>query len=268
MKKLVFISLLVVFVIPSTSLYAGQLQKHIFEIGPEVSYIEYEEPGLMEQKGWMYGIVTSYSYHNKYMVKAEGRASFGEVDYSSPISGTLDNIEDYIIELRAVGGYDFPVSEVSFLTAYFGIGYRYLNDDMAGKVSSAGHLGYERESNYFYSPLGFKFIADLKAGWSLGVVTEYDIFWSGQQYSNLSDVDPGLNDVRNTQSSGYGLRGSVDLEKRFKTAAFAIEPFIRYWKINDSRHVGLTYYGDPTGWEAYEPQNHSTEYGINLLVRF
>ena len=247
--------------------FAGELQKHTLELGPEISHIEYKEPDIMKEKGWMYGIVGYYTYHSRLMLKAEGRFSYGQVDYSSPISGTMDNIDDYILELRGLGGCDFPVSKTSFLTPYIGIGYRYLNDNTSGKVTSIGHLGYERESNYIYSPIGAKFITDLKNGWSVGAMAEYDIFWWGEQKSHFSDVDPSLNDIKNRQTSGYGLRGSVELQRKVKKIAFAIEPFIRYWNINESRHEDLTQYGITIG-EAWEPKNNSTEYGINLLVRF
>lgn len=266
-QKLIAIVTVCIMFVGVKNSFAEQLQKHTWELGPEVSYIEYKEPELMKEKGLMYGIVGSYTYHDKLMLKTEARFSSGQVDYSSPISGTVDDINDYILELRGLGGYDFPVSETSFLTPYTGIGYRYLNDDMAGKISSIGAPGYERESNYIYSPIGVKFIADLKNGWSTGATAEYDIFWWGKQISHMSDVDPGCNDVRNRQTSGYGLRGSVELQKKVKTVAFAIEPFIRYWNIKESRHEDLTWYGAKID-ELYEPKNHSTEYGINLIVRF
>ena len=112
-----------------------------------------------------------------------------------------------------------------------------------------------------------RFITDLKNGWSFGAMAEYDIFWWGKQISHLSDVDPGYNDPKNRQTRGYGLRGSVELQKKVKKVDFAIEPFIRYWNIKESKHTDWTWYGGKIG-EAYEPKNHSTEYGINLLVRF
>lgn len=266
-QKLIAIVTVCIMFVGVKNSFAEQLQKHTWELGPEVSYIEYKEPDVMKEKGLMYGIVGSYTYHDKLMLRAEGRFSYGQVDYSSPISGTVDDINDYILELRGLGGYDFPVSETSFLTPYAGIGYRYLNDDMSGKVFSTGARGYERESNYIYSPIGVKFIADLKNGWSTGATAEYDIFWWGKQISHFSDVDPGLNDPKNRQTSGYGLRGSIELQKKLQRVTFAIEPFIRYWNIEESRHEDLTWYGIKIG-EAGEPKNHSTEYGINLIVRF
>jgi hypothetical protein len=247
--------------------FAEQLQKHTWELGPEISYIEYKEPDLMKQKGYMYGIAGSYTYHDKLMLKAEGRFSYGQVDYSSPISGTEDDIDDYIWEFRGLAGYDFPVSKASFLTPYAGIGYRYLNDDSSGKVTSTGARGYERESNYIYSPIGVRLITNLKNGWSVGAMAEYDIFWWGKQISHLSDAAPGYNDPQNRQTRGYGLRGSVELQREAKNVTFGIAPFIRYWDIKESKRSDITWYGIKTD-EGVEPKNHSTEYGINLLVRF
>jgi hypothetical protein len=242
-----------------SSFAAGE---HIFEVGPEISYITYKEPGVMKEQGIMYGIVGSYAYHNKLMLKAEGRGSWGWVDYSSPISGTIDNINDYMLELRGLGGYDFPVSEASFLTPYIGIGYRYLNDDMSGKVSSIGAAGYEREISYTYSPIGVEFVTDFKNGWSVGAKAEYDYFWDGTVKSQLGCI-PAHYDIENDQDKGYGLRGSIELQKKTKTAAFAVEPFIRYWNIKNSDITA-----DPIGNLYIEPRNHSTEYGINLVMKF
>ena len=249
------------------SSFSGQMQKNTWALGPEISYIEYVEPEVMKEKGWLYGIGGSYTYHQKLMLKAEGRFSYGTVDYSSPISSTMDDIDNYIVEFRGLGGYDFTVSEASVLTPYIGIGYRYLNDDSSMKVTSIGARGYERESKYLYSPVGVKFIADLKDGWSMGAMAEYDIFWWGRQISHLSDACPCLNDPKNRQTRGYGLRGSVEFQKKVKRVAFAVGPFIRYWNIKESDHADLTWYGIKIG-EVWEPRNHSAEYGINLVVRF
>ncbi|PIV41068.1 MAG: hypothetical protein COS27_10960 [Nitrospirae bacterium CG02_land_8_20_14_3_00_41_53] len=83
------------------------------------------------------------------MLKAEGRLSYGWVDYSN--SGTMDDIDDYIWELRGLGGYDFSVLKASILTPYIGIGYRYLNDDMSGRVSSTGALRMVMKENQITS---------------------------------------------------------------------------------------------------------------------
>ena len=242
------------------------LKKHTFELGSEISYITYKEPGTMKEKGMMYGLVGSYTYHNKLMLKAEGRGSWGKVDYKGALSDgtpyTMDGIRDYMLEFRGLVGYDFPVGKASTFTPYIGIGYRNLNDD-----SSFDPAGYERESNYIYSPIGIDFITNLGNSWSMGVIGEYDYFWWGKQKSHLSDVSPGYNDILNRQKKGYGLRGSIALQKKGDKVDFEVGPFIRYWNIKESEKDALTYYGT---FEYYmvEPKNNSTEVGVMLGVKF
>jgi hypothetical protein len=243
-----------------------QLQMHTWEIGPEISHITYEEPDVMEEKGFMYGIAASYAYHNNLMLKAEGRFSYGQVDYDGQLSDgtsyTIDGIDDYMLEFRGLAGYDFPVLKATIITPYIGFGYRYLNDD-----SSFDPAGYERESNYYYSPIGIETITKLENGWSIGVTFEYDYFWKGIQKSHLSDVDPGLNNPENDQNDGYGIRGSIKFQKKVERLDFVIEPFVRYWDIKESDNADITYYGTYIGYGC-EPKNNSTEFGIKFALKF
>jgi hypothetical protein len=248
-----------------------ELPKHSWDLGTEISYIRYKEPGVMEEKGMMHGIVGSYAYRGELfklqrcMLKAEGKFAYGQVDYKN--SGTLDNIDDYILEFRGLGGYDFSVFTASTLTPYIGIGYRYLNDDTSGMTTSTGALGYERESNYLYSPIGVEIITPLRNDWSVGATLEYDYFWKGIQKSHLSDAIAGLSDVENDQNDGYGIRGSVKFQKKGGKLDFVIEPFIRYWNIKKSKETVITYSGTIIGY-GYEPKNNSTEIGCKLAVKF
>ena len=238
-------------------------QSHSWEIGAELSSITYEEPGLMEESGAMIGLAGSYTYRNNWMFKIEGVFKYGQVDYEGALmDGTplnVDNIDDYIVEVRGLGGYEFSAFNATTLTPYIGLGYRYLFDDLG----AASPYGYGRESNYSYSPIGIETMTDLQNGWFIGLVIEYDIFWSGVQKSDLSDVDDSFNDVENDQSDGYGFRGSV----KFQNSRFVIEPFIRYWDIDDSDPSILTIDGIPVD-VGIEPENNSTEIGIKVAVKF
>jgi len=237
-----------------------------WEVGTEISHITYKEPGIMEEKGMMHGIFGSYIYRSGFMLKAEGRFSAGQVDYDGELQDgtpyTIDNINNYGLEFRGLAGYDFPILKASILTPYIGIGYRNLYD--AGSKDPAG---YDRDSNYIYSPIGIEVVTDLDDKWSIGATAEYDIFWRGKQISYLSDANAGLSDPENTQRKGYGVRGSIKLMKRGEKFDFAIEPFIRYWKIEESDISAVTYYGNIVAY-GYEPDNNSTEIGCKLAVMF
>lgn len=258
-----------------------------FELGYEMSNIVYKEPNVMRENGLMYGVSGSFIYYgwipllpfnyyawlptlpedrnkSKSMVKLEGKFSTGQMDYRN--SGTIDDIRDYIVEVRALVGPVFYKEKIATIP-YLGLGYRYLNDDSGGKISSTGAYGYERESNYYYIPIGANLITDLNYGWFLEVNTEFDIFLGGRQISHFSDVVPSYNDLSNDQKDGYGLRGSLKIRKGFKTVDFIIEPFIKYWNIKKSDISNLTYNNVIIGY-GYEPKNNSTEYGIKLAMRF
>jgi len=250
----------------------GFCEKPVFaesewKLGTEIYSFTYKEPGVMKEEGIMRGISASYTNtsYNKNMFRGEIRCSFGEVDYEN--SGTVNDIDDYVWELRLLGGKSFSVFTETSLSPHIGVGFRYLNDDMAGKISSTGAHGYERESNYFYMPIGIEIITSLEKSWSFSAILEYDYFISGKQKSHLSDVDPGYNDLENDQESGYGLRASVAFEKKNKNLNLLIEPFIRYWNIKKSKNADITYYGTYRGY-GWEPKNNSKEIGIMVSLKF
>jgi hypothetical protein len=174
---------------------------------------------------------------------------------------TIDNIEDYMLEFRGLGGLDFPILKATILTPYIGFGYRYLNDD-----PSFDPAGYERESEYFYNPIGIEVITELE-GWFIGLTFEYDFFWMGIQQSHLNDVDSAFNDTENNQNDGYGLRGSIKLQKKTKIVDFLIEPYIKYWNIGKSEESKVTYAGGIVA-HGYEPKNNSMEIGGKIAVKF
>ncbi len=254
-------------------------------MGTEFSYFKYEEPDFMEQTGPLFGVYARYdmrtsendkvssleeflsSYQNNYVFGLEGQFLAGQVDYDSQSTGSIDNINEYLFEIRGLAGYDFPVAQATVLTPYIGIGYRYLNDAMGGKRSTTGAAGYDRESNYVYMPFGFKTQTPLEGPWSLGFNVEYDLFLDGTQKSHLEDVSSSLNTLENDQGSGYGVRGSVQLGYQASTWNLLVEPFIRYWNVDESNIAIVTCGGTPCA-AGYEPNNASTEYGVKVGTQF
>ncbi len=244
---------------------AKAVEDEAWELASEISHITYDEPDVMEEKGAMYGILGSYTYHKDIMFRIEARFSYGQVDYKN--SGTINNIDDYMMEFRGLIGQDISAYERYIVTPYIGFGYRYLNDDTSGMVSSTGARGYERESNYFYSPVGIEILVPVEEGWSLGAIIEYDHFWKGIQKSHLSDASASFNDLENDQNKGFGLRGSLRFKRQGRDMDLLIEPFIRYWHIEESETANITYNGVIWGF-GWEPKNTSTEAGIKFALVF
>ncbi len=193
--------------------FAEQLkhEKFIWEGGVEVSRIKYVEPDVMYQTGMMTGLFGSFAYHNNFMLKTEGKISYGRLHYRSSNTGNLENFEDYMLEARVLGGYDFPKSEKTILTPYIGFGYRYLNDDPGGRLTSKGYYGYERESQYLYIPVGIETLTRLEDEWDewyVGIVLEYDYFVWGEQISHLENGNSRNDTLHNEQESGFGFRAA------------------------------------------------------------
>lgn len=269
MKKLIATLAICSLIVGVSKGFAGQLQRHSWEVGAILSKFTYEEPGLMKDEGFFYGIEGAYTFRNQknLMIKVESRYSYGKVDYESAGSGTMDNINDYIFEIRGLAGHDFPISKISTITPYIGLSYRYLNDDSSGRLSSTGASGYERESNYYYMPIGMETVTELKSGLILGMIIEFDYFWKGKQITHLSDVDPGYNNMKNNQNNGYGFRGSLKFLWKDEHNEYIVEPFIIYWNINDSEWDLITLDGLFYGY-GLEPANETTEMGLNITIRF
>lgn len=241
-----------------------------FEVAPEISSIKYEEPNIATEKGLMYGISGAYTtrFPEKWVLGVDGRFSVGQVDYDSNGTGSIDNIWDYIIEVRGTAGYDLQVLNSTRVTPYLGLGYRFLRDELGGEVSTTNALGYDRQSAYFYLPIGVKTMTPLTNEWFVGLNVEYDIFLDGTQKSELGDAIAGLDTLENDQDQGYGVRGSIQVVKSSDRYDFFIEPFIRYWNIKQSDTKAVTYSGTPIGVVGYEPKNNSTEIGAKLGMHF
>lgn len=260
------------------AVFAEAETRGTLEMGTEVSYFNYEEPGVMEEDGMMYGVYGSYDILLEDLIPesrlGEGSTlgfdalfKYGQVDYESPTSGTLDDIDDFMFEISGNWGYQFAVGDTTKLTPYIGLGYRYLNDDSSGKRTSIGHYGYERESNYFYLPIGVKTLTDLTDQWSIGLNAEFDVFLSGKQKSHLEDVASSLSTLENDQDKGYGVRGSLQLVRQSDRVDLSIEPFVRYWDIDESSVATINCGGTPCAL-GYEPKNESLDVGVRLGVQF
>jgi len=73
-----------------------------------------------------------------------------------------------------VAGLDWVGRSVS-LSPYVGVGYRYLYNDVRGSTST-GAIGYRRESNYIYEPIGLTARFLLGDRWVLAPTLEGEVF--------------------------------------------------------------------------------------------
>lgn len=262
--------------------YAGYdySTQHSLTVTPDAYFYEYKEPGLMKIEGLYYGANLDYMYSilpdakdpnnpypkdiKKLFAGLESRFAMGRVDYESNGTGSMDDIDDYVFETRIILGYEWKSSQSLSVSPYLGFGYRYLNNGFGGRLTTTGHWGYDRESNYFYLPIGARMAWPITGHTLLGGAIEFDLFFNGKQISHLEDGGVGAGTLENKQESGYGIRGSVFIEQEFKAVAVFIEPYIRYWDIDDSE-VSID---SNFVFVGIEPANRTLETGLKLGIRF
>ncbi len=271
-----------------------------FELATEAYSYKYTERIGVKDTGIKGGLVGAYQYRfdnnesidswsdllhagSKINIfRLEGRASYGKVDYEG--SGTWGGIPDWNLEGRGLVGLEIPVRHRFLFTPYGGIGYRYLYNDFSkypsSDVGGTQYLsGYDRESTYIYIPLGLQAETKLTRKWSVAVKGEVDFFVWGKQISHLedsvdeNDVSAGIDKLENTQKHGIGWRTSARLTREAGRIDVYIEPFIRYWHIEDSEVSLITASGSPICQGSLcsaglEPDNKTWEYGVNLGAKF
>lgn len=233
------------------------------KLGIYTSDIFYTEPDVMKEEGSLKGLVGALTFHRGDAFQSfEVYYSHGEMDYVG--SGTIDDIPDEFFEIRSLFGRYFKLNGSLSLSSYVGLGYRYLNDDSSDLISSTGASGYLREQVYFYMPLGIELKSGRKvSGFNVSSRIEYDYFILGENKSYLGGINDSYDNVTLNQYDGYGYRFSFAFTKAFNNgSSLTIEPFYRYWHIEDSE---ITYDTSRRGW--IEPDNYSEEVGISLSLR-
>lgn len=234
------------------------------ELAVSLGHYRYEEPALMSLRGLKSGIElrTTKTYPARLtFLRGELRYAGGIVDYSSIGTGSSSGEPDWYFEVRALVGRDWLLKE-STVSTYIGLGYRFLFNDGRG-ITSTGHAGYRRESNYLYLPLGIIYRAPLKNGAELIGSIEYDHLLSGTQLSMLSDVDAGYTNLSNKQNEGSGIK----LRILYAMQRWSAGPYLHYWNIADS-DVAPIYRNGMIDSYGMEPHNKTQEFGIELRRPF
>ena len=239
--------------------------ERINEIGLTLGTYSYKEPGLMSLQGVKAGVNLRSTIANperSTFITSEVRFAGGTVDYQSNGTGSDSGEPDWYVEGRLLLGNTWSRRGLSNLSSYVGLGYRYLRNDGRG-LTTTGHAGYRRESNYLYFPIGFIHRGKLNTGAKLVSTIEYDYLIKGKQNSHLSDVDPSFSDLENNQSDGYGWK----LHMQYVTEKWSVGPYLHYWEIADSE-IKPIYFNGAIGGFGLEPRNNTVELGIELRQTF
>ena len=288
MKRLfVFILMLAV----SLPVLAREDKKHNFELAYEYSDYGYREPHMEYP---IHNTATKQGFSVMYMRQSlksadvdaddptfgslEFRYMNGDADYDgylqdgTPFKTTGD--KDYYMEAALkLGQYYRLGSDVVRVWPYMGIGWRSLRNGEDGLKDYGGVVGYsyQRTSTYIYVPLGLNLTFEMGSSSRFTVNGQFDWLIPGNQNSHVDDTW-NVGSVSNKQDKGFGLRVSGKLETDLGGIGIFVEPFYRYWKIQNSDKV--TYYEyDPgtSAWyegQMWEPFNITREYGIRAGITF
>jgi len=236
------------------------------ELGLTLSSYSYQEPSVSVG-------ITAINYgleYQKTSLLSDGRFLIAGIDYATGTdrysgSGTLD-IPRYYYNGKIAIGADWGYRS-GIISPYIGLGYRFLSEIGGGLRTSTGAVMYDRQSTYFYIPVGLKQRSLSAGGGVLESTFELDYLVSGNQFSGLSVMNnfsySNSSDVNNRQTSGYGLNASVMYKRQ---DGWSLGPYWKYWNISKSDLGTWTYTSGSTS--VYEPANTTEEFGFKALYQF
>ena len=233
------------------------------EVGTTLTSYKYTEPGLMRIKATKIGFDYTGTYaigsewpnrSNGWFVRADVRYATGKGDYSSSISGSINDRTDWYYEVRGLIGKDFDMGQY-VLSPYAGLGYRHLYNDLRG-FTTTGAAGYRRENDYTTLPIGLVHRMALSGQSQLHTTVEYAHLLRGRQVAKLSDANVLTGDVSLRQRHGYGVR--LGTMVRFDT--WSVGPTLTLWRVKQSDTGGTP--------PVVEPKNDPREFGIKAAYHF
>ncbi len=240
------------------------------ELGLTLSHYDYQEPSVDVR---MTALNIGIEYQRTHALSGDRFWTAG-VDYaygpdSYSGSGNLI-VPKYYYNLKLAVGKDL-FYDTYVLSPYVGLGYRFLSQAGGGLATSSGAYFYDRQSSYFYLPLGVKRRIAVSGGAQFETTVEYDHLLMGNQYSGLSVADNwGYSDssnVNNRQTTGYGLNASVMYRR---PDGWSFGPYWKYWNISASDSATWTYKKSGTAYSvsAWEPANTTDEFGFKAMYKF
>lgn len=269
----------------------NELKKHNLEVAYELSDYGYREPHMdypihiTAKKQGVSLVYTRMSVRSEEVseedptfASLELRYMNGKADYDGFLSdGTVyynNDEKDYYMEAALKAGRYYTLSDSMKLWPYFGIGWRSLRngEDSYTKWGDVWVFNYQRTSTYIYMPIGLKWEIAMGESVKLTLNGQFDWLLHGNQNSHTGDFFVNADSVSNTQNKGYGVRAAAKLSVNLGSMGLFVEPFWRYWKIQNSNKQWYDVYDSygnylGQGW-MMEPFNITREYGIRAGIMF
>jgi hypothetical protein len=224
-------------VLPVISVAQSNL-KPILQWGVGTGINHYKEPGFMQLKGQEVGLhARAYNFARLPQLHLEGDLFFGQQDYSSEGTGTMNGVHNVESRWRALMPIYANTPKQHGL--YAGLGIHTLWNDLRG-ISTTGNGGYERRAKQLWLPV--RWVSNF---WEV----EGGVLVYGKHTSMLSQVNttPPSNDVVNTQKKGVYVQGKLNVQL---DARHALSPYVRYTGLSDSDKVSGAYEPASNRWQA------------------
>lgn len=258
----VFLFFLLGFVCPAFATQEG------LSIGLQGARFEYDEPGVMTEKGFLWGGYGSFlSSRNAPMsVRAQAHFLVGQLDYDGAIYNTSNGTttpyqtttEDTVIETQLDAGIQVDSSAEFRVRLFGGLGYRFWQDRISGET------GYRRETTYIYLPLGVEVLTVISPEMLLSFEAQYNHWLKGKNRSYLTDVNPSFGDYEFNQDTGSGFQ----LAGQFSLVWPQLRPFFRLiyqsWDVEDSE---IKFF-PTTGGYLLEPKNSTQTFFFIAGISF
>ncbi|OVE75215.1 hypothetical protein BVX97_05230 [bacterium E08(2017)] len=237
---------------------AGMNKPITLKVGGDIHHFSYEEPGVMEESGLLYGL--SGSLETKILsllfFRAEAAVVAGYLQYVGEVrfaDGTTEPLEvdtpNVIANGRCTAGPMLGGDELKVIP-YAGLGYRFLIDDLS---DPSPQYGYVREQTYIYMPIGVLIQKALNDAWMVELKAEYDVLIDAENYSHDGALGGG---VTLPQESGSGFRFAAGFNQVDRIGTLSFEVFAEFWNIDDSETVNF----------FLEPENESSLFGGRLSI--
>jgi hypothetical protein len=267
-----------------------------FEFGTENFYYDFDSDDGNSRVGTLFGVFGALTYHPG---PTEDLSKYDNITMAKLDTHLAQDVDVFMCDIRALGGVDFISRSSTRLTPYLGLGYRYLRDKEGGSTKvideAFGGLTYyngasyiKEEIKYIYIPVGVELHRPIRNRWAVQMNAEFDFILQGRStrhYNQLGavlvDANTGdlhiPNTMEFTHDKGYGWRASVKFLHSGAEMDFFVEPFIRFWKLDDSdveqfRSDGtgvIWYYIDTNDAVTDQVRGHEiTEYGFKAGVLY
>ena len=272
-------------------------KKTSFEFGAESFHYDFDSKDGNSRYGNLFGVFGAVTYR---LGPEEDLARSNNITMVKVDTHLAQDIDAFMFDGRGLAGFDFITANNTRFTPYTGIGYRYLRDKDAGDTEAIeeiyspsgfytnGAKAVKEEFKYLYIPIGFELNRPILSRWAVQLNCEFDVILEGRSTRRYNDLGPliisgddGSSHIPDAMEfnhdKGYGWRASVKFLRSAEEVDIYIEPFIRFWKLEDSDieqfstdGSGIIWYYRSTG-EAVIDQvlgHKITEYGLRAGVLF